>query len=495
MAFANGVYVMSIPKIIHYCWLSNDPIPELYQRCMDSWKQKLHDYEFILWDTERFDINMTDWTKQALKAKHYASAADYIRLYAVYHFGGIYLDMDVEVVKPFDDILNCGLLLARENHVYNYIEAGCFGASKNHQYIKKGFFWAVKYYFNKYLVKKNVRISMNITYDTIPIVFAANNYFVPYTSATIQSIMENADTKRKYHFYILNTDITQPTSTALCTQVSRYSHFSIDFVNVSQFIAGYDFFTANRPDLTKEVYFRLLIPELLPSFDKVIYLDGDMICLSDIGELYDIDLCDNLLGAVRDIAGINRFLYEGKDNSKDYWDLKSNMNDVTDYYNDGMVVFNTRLFHQTISTTELINLALSRKWKSHDQDVLNFVSEGKTSFLPYNWNFITLASINYLPEHLNKEYIEAKDSPKIIHFAGIKDKPWAHPFYVTYFEYFWMYATRTPFINVIISRMLEKRLISISFIDFILNEIKHRRNGGIRFFLKCIKALLQINKT
>jgi mannosyltransferase OCH1-like enzyme len=130
-----------IPKIIHYCWLSGDPIPAEYQKCMESWKEKLIGYEFMLWDTKRFDIHSALWTQQTFEDKHYASAADYIRLYGIYHFGGIYLDMDVEAVKPFDDLLNSGLLLARENHVYNYIEAGCFGAEKGHPFIKKCLDW------------------------------------------------------------------------------------------------------------------------------------------------------------------------------------------------------------------------------------------------------------------------------------------------------------------------------------------------------------------
>ncbi|MDR3312087.1 MAG: glycosyl transferase [Spirochaetaceae bacterium] len=126
-----------IPKIIHYCWLSGDPFPAEYQRCMDTWKAKLPDYEFILWDTQRFDIHSVAWTKQASETQLYACAADYIRLYAVYTYGGIYLDTDMEVVKPFDDLLDSGLMLAYENHISENLEAGCFGAEKGHPYIKK----------------------------------------------------------------------------------------------------------------------------------------------------------------------------------------------------------------------------------------------------------------------------------------------------------------------------------------------------------------------
>ncbi|GHU16310.1 hypothetical protein FACS1894163_05440 [Spirochaetia bacterium] len=72
---------MAIPKIIHYCWLSGGPIPEAYQRCMDTWKTKLPDYQFVLWNTQNFDINAASWTKQSFDAGLYAFASDYIRLY------------------------------------------------------------------------------------------------------------------------------------------------------------------------------------------------------------------------------------------------------------------------------------------------------------------------------------------------------------------------------------------------------------------------------
>jgi hypothetical protein len=128
---------MTIPKIIHYCWLSGDPVPEAYQNCMDTWQKKLPGYEIVLWDTKRFDIHRTLWTSQAFETQLYACAADYIRLYAIYTCGGIYLDMDMEVVKSFDPLLNTDILLAFENHISENIEAGCFGAEPGHPYIKK----------------------------------------------------------------------------------------------------------------------------------------------------------------------------------------------------------------------------------------------------------------------------------------------------------------------------------------------------------------------
>ena len=138
-----------IPKIIHYCWLSNDSYPEDFKRCIDTWKEKLPDYEFILWNFERFDIKSSLWVKQAFENKKYVFAADYIRLYAIYNYGGIYMDMDIEVLKPFDDILDSPIMIAYENDEKTGIEAGCFGAEKGDELIEK----CLSYYENRSFIK------------------------------------------------------------------------------------------------------------------------------------------------------------------------------------------------------------------------------------------------------------------------------------------------------------------------------------------------------
>lgn len=140
-----------IPKIIHYCWLSNEQVPEELQRYMKSWKEKLPDYEFIKWDFNRFDKSSSKWVAQAFDNKKYAFAADYIRLYALYNYGGIYMDMDVEVLKSFDDLLDSAYMMAFEREGTTYIEAGCMGAEKNAAFIKD----ALDYYTNRDFIKQN----------------------------------------------------------------------------------------------------------------------------------------------------------------------------------------------------------------------------------------------------------------------------------------------------------------------------------------------------
>lgn len=125
-----------IPKIIHYCWLSEDPYPAKIKMCIKSWKIFLPDYEFMLWDLNRFDINSSIWVKQAYDEKKYAFAADYIRLYALQEYGGIYLDTDVEVIKSFNDLLDLPYFVCAEA-VDFAIEAAVIGAKKGCSWITK----------------------------------------------------------------------------------------------------------------------------------------------------------------------------------------------------------------------------------------------------------------------------------------------------------------------------------------------------------------------
>ncbi len=123
-----------IPKIIHLCWLSDEPFPKEIQNCLDTWKEHLTDYEVWLWDTKRFDVNSTKWTRQAFEAGKYAFAADYIRLYALYNYGGIYLDSDVIVYKNFDNLLHLPYFIGHDQ--IRGFEAAVIGAEKGCKWIK-----------------------------------------------------------------------------------------------------------------------------------------------------------------------------------------------------------------------------------------------------------------------------------------------------------------------------------------------------------------------
>ena len=96
---------MSIPKIIHYCWFGGGPINPESRKCIESWKKYCPDYKIIEWNEQNFEISQNRYAQQAYEAKKYAFVSDYVRLAVLYEYGGIYLDTDVELVRPLDELL------------------------------------------------------------------------------------------------------------------------------------------------------------------------------------------------------------------------------------------------------------------------------------------------------------------------------------------------------------------------------------------------------
>lgn len=96
---------MSIPKIIHYCWLGGNPKPESVLRCIESWRKYCPEYEIMEWNESNLDISMNEYTRQAYEAKAWGFVPDYLRLWIVYTCGGVYLDTDVQIIRSFDPLL------------------------------------------------------------------------------------------------------------------------------------------------------------------------------------------------------------------------------------------------------------------------------------------------------------------------------------------------------------------------------------------------------
>ena len=97
---------MAIPKIIHYVWMGGKEKPPKIKKCIKTWKKHLKDYEFIEWNEKNFDINSNSFVKKMYENKKWAFVSDYVRAYAIYNYGGIYLDTDVFVIDKLDSLLN-----------------------------------------------------------------------------------------------------------------------------------------------------------------------------------------------------------------------------------------------------------------------------------------------------------------------------------------------------------------------------------------------------
>lgn len=123
-----------IPKKIHYVWVGGKEKPADIKRCMNTWKKHLKEYEIIEWNETNFDIDSHPFTKSAYAAKKWAYVSDYIRAYALYHEGGIYLDTDVLILDNFDKFLNDRAFVGYENPDYPF--TAVFGAEQGHPFLK-----------------------------------------------------------------------------------------------------------------------------------------------------------------------------------------------------------------------------------------------------------------------------------------------------------------------------------------------------------------------
>lgn len=224
---------MSIPKIIHYCWLSGDPYPEYIQHCIASWEKYLPDYEFILWDLNRFDLKISPWVEQAVHAKKYAFAADYIRLYAVYNLGGIYLDSDVEIIQSFNDLLELPYFWGKEHtpdliDASHVIEAATFGAEPHNPLIKK----CLQYYEGK-----KFEIAQNI-YDTTVLPYILYRQITQNTTISIIHSIKSFDRQAK-EIQVFDMDFFSPKNNRtlrinVTPNTHSIHHFSGSWYSIAQ---------------------------------------------------------------------------------------------------------------------------------------------------------------------------------------------------------------------------------------------------------------------
>jgi hypothetical protein len=120
-----------IPKVIHYCWFGGKPIDKLGEKCIASWKKYCPDYEIKRWDESNYNLEACDYVKEAYQAKKWAFVSDYVRFDILYHYGGLYFDTDVELIKPIDDIVSKGPFMGCESHQKKSTVAPGLGLAAN----------------------------------------------------------------------------------------------------------------------------------------------------------------------------------------------------------------------------------------------------------------------------------------------------------------------------------------------------------------------------
>lgn len=292
--------------------------------------------------------------------------------------------------------------------------------------------------------------------NQVPVVFAANNRFVPMAAACIRSLIDHANPQYNYDLVLLESDVTKENKAILLSILQGHENISLRFFNAARLLKGYQL-KANA-HISVETYFRFLIQEIFPQYNKVLYLDCDLIVMEDVAKLYQEDVSQYLLAAARDpdflgqINGANPATLE-------YCKTDLPMKDPYNYFQAGVLLLNIDAMRRAYPLQQWLTFA-THPYKYNDQDVLNLYCEGRVKYLDMAWNLITDCDhyrvnnvVVFAPEPIYKAYLAAHAAPKIIHYAGFL-KPWHRPD-EDLAQAFWYYARQTPYYEELLFRMNE----------------------------------------
>lgn len=160
-----------IPQIIHYTWFSGEEFPDKIKSCIESWRSLMPNWEFRLWDMEAIKNIESTFLKEAIFARKWAYAADYIRLYALYNEGGVYLDTDALLFKPLDRFLADKAFIGKENSIHftgihseQYLSSHCMGAEKGHPFMRQ----CLTYFEDRhFIISDNKELPISLRYNMV----------------------------------------------------------------------------------------------------------------------------------------------------------------------------------------------------------------------------------------------------------------------------------------------------------------------------------------
>ncbi|MCI8362462.1 MAG: glycosyltransferase family 8 protein [Clostridia bacterium] len=271
---------------------------------------------------------------------------------------------------------------------------------------------------------------MNKNEKIIPIFFAIDDGYTPFLAVALQSLIDNANKEYKYLIKVLHTNVQKEHM----EQIKKFEseNVNIEFVDLSYYIEKVKDKLYTRDYYTNTTYFRLFLPELYPQYDKVLYLDSDIIVVGDISELYNTDMGTNLVAATPDdIIQYNKVF-------QDYAELVVGVASYKNYFNAGVLLMNLDELRKFNFQEKFLYLLGTVKFSvAQDQDYLNRLCKGRVTLVDHAWDVMPYVNNETKPEEI-----------KLIHY-NFAYKPW-HFEDVTYNEYFWEYAKKTEFYEKIV---------------------------------------------
>lgn len=267
----------------------------------------------------------------------------------------------------------------------------------------------------------------------IPIVYAVDDNYAPFLCVSLKSILDNMNKDYFLKVYILNTGISEKNKLRIIEIAEENGDdVDVEYVDVADRMDSLKDKTHLRDYYTNAIYYRIFIPSLFPQYEKIIYIDCDIVLINDISKLYNVDLGKNIVAAVHEEA-MSYFDCFGS-YSEDFLGVPR-----MEYFNSGLLVINTAEYRKEAIETRFIDLMLSEKFEvAPDQDYLNVLLKDRVKLVDVGWNKTPIPG-KVFPDNLIS----------LVHYK-LNFKPW-HYKGVRYEDYFWKYAKQTPFYEDLIA--------------------------------------------
>ncbi|MBO5240178.1 MAG: glycosyltransferase family 8 protein [Clostridia bacterium] len=261
--------------------------------------------------------------------------------------------------------------------------------------------------------------------NVVPVFYAADENYLPFLGVALASLKANASKERIYRIHVLTSGKLHENAKKI--KEMQTENIRVSFHDVSERIEEIINVLHCRDYYTPAIFYRLFIPDLFPQYDKAIYLDCDTVLCADIAQLYDIDIKENLIGAVADQAVADVVAF--REYTKNALGISAEK-----YFNSGVITLNLKKLREMNFFQAFFSVLSSYAFiVAPDQDCLNLICKNKVHYYSKAWNAMPIGG--------------KRIKPKLVHY-NLSLKPW-HYDDVLYEEYFWEYAKQTPFLETI----------------------------------------------
>lgn len=291
--------------------------------------------------------------------------------------------------------------------------------------------------------------------EKVAICLVINEPFAIFASVTLQSIIDFSSDKENYDIFICtDKEFSDSTKNLLKNQIPKKTNFSLRFINLSDF---FDMQNAKNQSIVYPtiVFGRLFLPFILDNYERIIYLDSDIILNTDISSFYSIKLGENCIGAVNDLVML-AWLRDKKHFAYKKLIDKVKIQDTTSYINSGFLVFDVMNYNKFITPEKIIAFEEKHYLAWPDQDLINIVFHDKIHFLPQNCNVLVAlrddktAVESSNDRNLIESYNNSFKNPKVIHFLSCSFLATKYP--VSFYDLYWKTARKTPFYETLLTK-------------------------------------------